>query len=148
MSSLDRWFINYHHGSIELGVYAVGAQISLIILLIIETFRKAWWPISMNAMHRDNGQDFFRLIARLYVGTVMVGIMFLAFFSGSIIDLMFPEEYHSAKNIMIILLWQSFFYGFYMIASAGLIKEKKTVLMLYISIIHIPNEYLTTVKTD
>lgn len=135
MSSLDRWFINYHHGSIELGVYAVGAQISLIILLIIETFRKAWWPISMNAMHRDNGQDFFRLIARLYVGTVMVGIMFLAFFSGSIIDLMFPEEYHSAKNIMIILLWQSFFYGFYMIASAGLIKEKKTVLMLYISII-------------
>ena len=137
MSSLDRWFIQYYHGSAELGVYAVAAQISLIILLIIETFRKAWWPISMDAMHEGNGVELFRLIARYYVAVVMIGIIFITFFSNAIIEFMFTEAYYSAKNVVPILIWQSFYYGFYMIVSAGLIKAKKTLLIFYISLVSV-----------
>ena len=59
MSTADRWFIQYYHGSDVLGLFAVGAKFSMIITLAVETFRKAWWPIAMEAMHNSDGAEIF-----------------------------------------------------------------------------------------
>ena len=67
MSSLDRWFIQNFHGQEALGLYALGAKFSMLIALAVEIFRKAWWPIAMDAMHGDDGPGVFRMISRLYL---------------------------------------------------------------------------------
>lgn len=132
LNAMDRWFIQFYHGPETLGIYAVASQIALIMSILIETFRKAWWPISMKAMHSSDGKSTFRLIARFYIGIVCIGILTLSMLIEQIVTIMSTASFYSAADIALILVWPPLFYGFYMLVSAGLWKNKKTNLMFYI----------------
>ena len=71
MSTADRWFIQYYHGS-EARPFAVGAKFTMLMVLAVDTFRKAWWPIAMDAMHSSDGPEIFRVISRLYMGLALL----------------------------------------------------------------------------
>jgi O-antigen/teichoic acid export membrane protein len=126
MTTADRWFIQNYHGAQELGLYAVGAKFALLLAFVVETFRKAWWPIAMDAMHSDDGPATFRLIAQGYMGIGVAGAVYLAFLSPWLIKIMTVEAFSEAYPIVGILAWQSLFYGFYLIAAAGIWKAEKT----------------------
>lgn len=132
MSTMDRWFVQYYNGAEELGIYAVGAKFALIITLAIETFRKAWWPMAMDAMHSEDGPETFRMIARLYMGIGVAGVVILTFISPLLVRWIAAPPFHSAWPLVGILAWQSLFYGFYLIASAGIWKAEKTYLSMYL----------------
>lgn len=126
MNTADRWFIQHYHGEQELGLYAVGAKFAILIAFVVETFRKAWWPIAMDSMHSDDGPRTYRMIARGYMGIGVAGIVYLSFLSPWLMKLMAAETYYEGYPIIGILAWQSLFYGFYLIASAGLWKTENT----------------------
>jgi O-antigen/teichoic acid export membrane protein len=145
MSTMDRWFIQHYHGSEALGIYSAGAKFALIMALIAHTFRKAWWPVAMDAMQSNDGPHTFRMIARLYTGIGTAGVIFLAVISPWLVRWMTGPEFHSAWPIVSILAWQSLFYGFYLIASAGIWKAEKTsvsmILMIGAAIINLGLNY-------
>jgi O-antigen/teichoic acid export membrane protein len=126
MSTSDRWFVQHYHGEAALGVYAVGAKFALIMALAIETFRKAWWPIAMDAMHGDDGPATYRTISRLFMGLGVAAVVYLAFLSPWLVRWMTAPAFHDAWPVVGVLAWQSLFYGFYLVASAGIWKVEKT----------------------
>lgn len=126
MNTADRWFIQRYHGDSALGVYAVGAKFALVMALAIETFRKAWWPIAMDAMHSDDGPETFRVIARLFMGIGVAAVVYLAFLSPWLVAWLTGPEYHEGWKVVGVLAWQSLFYGFYLVASAGIWKAERT----------------------
>lgn len=132
MSTTDRWFIRHYQGEIALGIYAVGAKFALIMALAIETFRKAWWPIAMDAMHSDDGPETFRMIARMFMGGGVAAVVYLSFLSPWLLWWLVAPAFREAWKIVGVLAWQSLFYGFYLIASAGIWKAEKTNYSLYI----------------
>ena len=132
MSTADRWFVQYYHGEEALGLFAVGAKFSLLLALAVETFRKAWWPIAMDSMHSDDGPETFRMIARLYMGLACAGIVGLTVLSPWLVQWLTAPEFHDAWPIVGILAWQAVFYGFFLIASAGIWKAEKTYLNFYL----------------
>ena len=132
MSSMDRWFIQYYHGSEVLGIYAVGAKFAMLVAIIVETFRQAWWPIAMDSIHSIDGPETLRMISRLYIGLGVPAIIILALLSEYLVTLFTPAIYYSAWPIVSILAWQSFFYGFYMIGSIGIWKSEKTFYSMFL----------------
>ncbi len=132
MNTADRWFVQYYHGAEALGIFAVGAKFALLMALVVETFRKAWWPIAMDAMHSDDGPETFRLIARLYIGIGSAGIVLLTLLSPWLVKWFTAPAFHDAWPIVGVLAWQALFYGFFLIASAGIWKSEKTYLNLYL----------------
>lgn len=132
MNTMDRWFIQYFHGAEMLGIYAVGTKFALILAIGVETFRKAWWPLALDSMHKNNGEETFRMIGRLYISIGVCAVTGLTIISPWLIRLITPKEFHSAWPIVGILSWQSLFYGFYLIACAGIWKEKKTYITMYL----------------
>jgi O-antigen/teichoic acid export membrane protein len=126
MNTSDRWFVQHYHGEAALGVYAVGAKFALIMALAIETFRKAWWPIAMDAMHSPDGPETYRAIARMFMGAGVAAVVYLAFLSPWLVDWLTAPAYHGAWPVVGVLAWQSLFYGFYLVASAGLWKAERT----------------------
>jgi O-antigen/teichoic acid export membrane protein len=132
MSTADRWFIQYYHSSGELGNYAVAAKFVLLLSFAVETFRQAWWPVSLDAMHSEDGPNTFRTIARLYMGCACAGIVLLTFLSPWLVTTLTGPAYHDSWPIVGILAWQSVFYGFFLISSAGIWKAEKTYLNLHI----------------
>lgn len=132
MSTMDRWFIKTYHPADELGFYAVGAKFAIIFTLIIETFRKAWWPIAMDSMHSKDGEYTFRLIGKLYVGVGVGCIILINSIVPWLVKWLTAPAYHGVWPIISILFWQSLFYGFYLIGSAGIWKAKKTYITAYL----------------
>lgn len=132
MNASGRWFLQYYHGPEQLGLYAVGAKIALVFALFVETFRKAWWPIAMDAMHSHDGPATFRMIARLYMGFGVASIIVLTLISPWLIRLLTGPDFHSSWPIVGVLCWQSLFYGLFLVASAGMFKAEKTHLHFYI----------------
>ena len=126
LNTSDRWFISHYCDQDALGLYAVGAKFALLIALAVTTFRQAWWPIAMNAMHSPDGPELFRIIARLYLGLGSAGIVLLTAFSPLLVSWLTGPAFHSAYPIVGILAWHSMFYGFYLIGAAGIWKMEKT----------------------
>ena len=134
INTSDRWFIQYYHGENELGIFSVGAKFSMLMVLGVETFRQAWWPIAMDSMHSNDGPETFRTISRIYMGLASSLAIMLALISPWLIKWITGPEFHQAWSIMAILVWQPIFYGFFLIASAGIWKLEKTYLNFYIMI--------------
>ena len=135
MNTSDRWFIQHYHGADSLGLYAVAAKFALLLALAIETFRKAWWPIAMDAMHSDDGPETFRMIATLFIGLGVSGIILLTLVSPILIEWFTDSRFHSSWNVIGVLAWQSLFYGLFLVISAGIWKAEKTHLMFYLMLI-------------
>jgi O-antigen/teichoic acid export membrane protein len=133
MSTADRWFIQFYHGPEQLGLFAVAAKISMIMVFGVEVFRKAWWPVAMDAMHSKDGPETFRLIAKIYFGIGCAATFLLSLLSPTLTSLFADIEFYLAWQIVGILAWKAFLYGFYLIASAGIWKREKTHLSLYIT---------------
>jgi O-antigen/teichoic acid export membrane protein len=146
MSSADRWFIQHYHGETALGLYAVGAKFAGLMVLLVDTFRKAWWPIAMDAMHSDDGPETFRMIARLYIGLGVAAVIYLTFLAPWLVKGLTGPAFHDAYPIVGILAWQALFYGFYLIGAAGIWKAEKTyitaILMAIAGVINLLFNYL------
>ncbi len=132
MTTCDRWFVQHYYEVKELGIFAIGAKFSMIMTIAVETFRKAWWPIAMDSMQSDDGPKTFRLIARVYMGCGTTCVVALTMLSPWLLKWFAGPLYANAWPIVGILAWQSLFYGFYLIAAAGIWKTEKTYLNLYI----------------
>jgi O-antigen/teichoic acid export membrane protein len=59
-------------------------------------------------------------------------IIIVTLLSPWLVELLTTNEYYSSWPIVGILAWQSLFYGFFLIASAGIWKVEKTSLNLYL----------------
>jgi O-antigen/teichoic acid export membrane protein len=105
----------------------VAAKFSMLMALIVITFRRAVWPIALDALQSDDGPAFLRTVARFYLGVGAAGIVVLSALSPILVRILTPEAYHSAYPVVGILAWQSLFYGFSLIAAAGMWKTEKTV---------------------
>jgi O-antigen/teichoic acid export membrane protein len=127
LNTSDRWFVSYYHGQNALGLYAVGAKFAMLIAMAVTTFRQAWWPVAMDSMHSEDGPALYRTMGRLYLGVASAGVVLLTALSPLLVRWFTPPAYFNAYPIVGILAWHSIFYGFYLIAAAGIWKAEKTV---------------------
>lgn len=126
LHSMDRWFILYFVGRDALGLFAVGAKFALLIAIAVTTFRQAWWPVALDAIHSADGLPFLRVSARLYLGAGCAGVVVLTALSPWLVSVVTTTAYYEGYPVVGILAWQSIFYGFFMIAASGLWKAEST----------------------
>lgn len=131
MQAGDRWFIMKMLGSHELGIYAVGAKISMILILAIGIFRQAWWPIATDMIHKPEGNEFIRRISLWYIVAGSSGAVFLTLISPHLVKLLTTEEYYESYKLVGVLSWGGILYGFYLISELGVFKSTKTYLSVF-----------------
>lgn len=132
MQASDRWFVMNMLGSYETGLYAVGAKFALIVMVAVQTFRKAWWPIAMDMLHKEGGQHFFKVVSLWYVGLGSIAAIALTLISPYLVEFLVDKRYFESWKIIGVLCWGSIFYGFYLLSLIGVFKVKKTYLNIYI----------------
>jgi O-antigen/teichoic acid export membrane protein len=130
MATADRWFIQHYHGEDALGLYAVGAKFAALMAIAIEMFRKAWWPMAMEAMHSHDGPETFRMIARLFMALGVAAVVYLAFLSPWLVQMLTASIFHGSFVIVGVLAWKALFYGFFLIGSPGIWKAEKTYITI------------------
>lgn len=127
LNTADRWFIIHYQGQAALGVYAVADKFSVILLLLVTSFRQAWWPIAMDAIHKPEGPSLLRVMSRLYLGMGLIGVVLLTALSPWLVKYLTTPAYYSAYILVGLLALQPLNYGFQMIVSIGTWKAEKTI---------------------
>ncbi len=129
MSTVDRWFVSHYSGQDALGLYAVGAKFALLVTMAVNTFRQAWAPVAMDAMHSEDGPGLFRTVGRLYLGCGAAGVVFITALSPYLVRWFAAPAYSAAYPIVGVLSWCSLFFGTFLIFSSGIAKAEKMIWM-------------------
>lgn len=127
LNTADRWFVIHYRGQEALGLYAIGAKFAMLIFMAVATFRLAWWPVAMEAMHHEDGPALYRIIGRLYLGGGAAAVVLLTALSPYLVRGLTTPAFAPAYPLVGILAWYSIFYGFYTIGAAGIWKAEKTI---------------------
>ena len=135
MQASDRWFVMKMLGSYSLGIYSVGAKFAMLIALAVEVFRKAWWPIAMDMLHKPEGSAFIRKISFWYILLGSIASVVLAIIAPYLVKLLVDSKYYESYKLIGILGWSGIFYGFYLISELGIFKSKKTYLSIATNLI-------------
>ncbi len=127
LNGADRYVLQVYRPAAELGVYGVAAKVAILVLLGVETFRKAFWPFAMEALQdAQRGPVVFRTGARIYAGAGAAMIVYLTWLAPFLVAVLGGDAYAEAGGLVAYLLWPSVLYGYYMLASGGIWKSEKT----------------------
>lgn len=136
MQATDRLCILHLMDEYNLGIYSAGAKFAMMFSMGIEIFRKAWWPLAMDAIHDKKGDNFIKIAADFYMSIATVAAILMAFISPLLVNLFLSSEYHDSVKIIGILVWQGVFWGFYLIGSIGAWKSESTLTLTVILVFY------------
>lgn len=127
MNSIDRLLLESRIPLADLGLYNLGYQIGMVMLILVSSINLAWSPYYYNLMKAGaNPEKRIRQVTALYTaaigGTCLVG----ALFSREILFLLAPERYHLSARYVPLILFSYLFNGYYYFASMPLFYYKVT----------------------
>lgn len=128
--AMDRWMLASMTSVEEVGVYSVAFRFASLVLFVSAAFGQAWSPIAMKI--RANNPDTYQVI----YGQVLLLLLFImlavgggiALFSGEVVGLIMPEEYHASAYPLAVLCFGIILQSTQQVTALGISLEKKTYL--------------------
>jgi len=124
------WFIN---ASINLSFTEFKApvisQIAAIILLLVTIFRRAWSPIAIDTLEKDEHtrNEFYRKALNYYIVGMFTIALLVVLLSKPLLNLLVPEEYHYGYVIIPWLIGAVILHGAASMTNLGTVISKKTI---------------------
>ncbi|MCD6298214.1 MAG: flippase, partial [Deltaproteobacteria bacterium] len=126
LSISDRYFLKYFADSHEVGLYALGYKISMIMGILVRAFQVAWPPVLFSIEKDHDAQSTYSRVLT-YLLFVSFGLfVILGTFSKELVRLLSTAEYFDAYKVVPIVLMAYMFYGVYYAVSVGINLKNKT----------------------
>ena len=127
----DRLFITNMVGLSEMGLYAVGYQIGMVISLFQNSFNQAWQPWLFAKIKKDEESEKRTIVKYTYLFSIV--ILFMAFclsvIAPYLIKYMTGAEYQGATPFIVWIAFGFAFNGIYKMFVNYLFYFRKTVLI-------------------
>ena len=124
---VDRYMLELYSGLEIVGIYSVGYNIGMAIMLLVFAFSFAWTPY-FNSFYQNQSEvkELFGKVFTYYImGTGFLCLcMFL--FAKLIVSLMSATAYYKSYIVVGIVAFSQLIYGCYLIFLPGLYYAKKT----------------------
>ena len=103
MTYSDRVIIGQLTNMSDVGIYSLAYTVGMLLLVLHSAMSLSWEPIFMKRMN-DGDLNAINSISFLYAKTVFYFGLFLILFSKPIISILAPSKYHSALDIVPIVV--------------------------------------------
>ena len=125
----DRLFITKMIGLEEMGLYAVGYQIGMVIYLIQNSFNQAWQPWLYQKLKDDNFNDKQRIVKITYVyfAGLVLAVLALTMIGPWIVETMTADEYKDSNQFIFWIALGFAFNGMYKMVGNYLFYLRKTM---------------------
>ncbi|WBO93055.1 oligosaccharide flippase family protein BpsH (plasmid) [Bacillus tropicus] len=130
----DRFLVSNMIGLQETGIYTVGSQIAMIIMILQESFNKAWVPWLFSNLKKDKLILKKRIvkITYLYYVVILVGVIILSMISPLVVTWFAGFKYQGADKYIFWLALGYAFNGMYKMVTNYIFYVGKTY---YLSIV-------------
>ena len=124
----DRLILAYYGRISEVGLYAVSAQLALIVYMINDAMTQVQGPISMSALtsNREAGKKQISEFLSFYIWIILLFYLGVTFFSKEVLYLLVDEKFHSAYRLVAILAYLYVMSGVYRIFTNVISFHEKT----------------------
>jgi O-antigen/teichoic acid export membrane protein len=118
-------------GAEELGLFAAGAKVALIIGLPINAFETAWGPFSLSIFKENDATRTYQLILPLFTLFVCCMVLFLTAISELLLVLLASDDYIGASIVVFALSLAKAINAIGGITGLGISLAKKSYYKLY-----------------
>jgi O-antigen/teichoic acid export membrane protein len=124
---VDRYMLELYSGLEIVGIYAVGYNIGMAIMLFVFAFSFAWTPY-FNSFYQRQSEviELFGRILTYYIMAMGFLCLCMFLFAKPIVFLMTTPAYYKSYTIVGIVAFSQIVYGCYLIFLPGLYYSKKT----------------------
>jgi O-antigen/teichoic acid export membrane protein len=127
LSSSDRWFLQYYHGAVAVGVYAIGYSVAIVGMMVNVAVISVWLPEASREYEQDQERAKYtlgRLMSRLLAAMALIWLTAAAA-GGDIVRWLADERFHGSAEFVPFIAGGVFFYGASQLALYGLVLVKE-----------------------
>jgi O-antigen/teichoic acid export membrane protein len=134
--TVDRLLITNMVGLAQTGLYAVAAQLAMVITVLVQSFNLAWVPWLYARLRRNQPADREQIarVRRIYSAATLVIALGIAFGTPPIIGLLVGPQFEGVTEFLAYLCLAAAFNGLYQIAVTPLFYVGHTHILATISL--------------
>ena len=129
--AMERSLVNGLVGTQELGIYAAGAKVAMLLMLFIQAFQTAWGPFSLAIYKEADAGHTYSLVLRVSTIGLCVAVLGLSAAAYPVIVLLASSRYAGAAAIVFPLAMGLAIQGTGWITEIGIGLSKKSYLSIY-----------------
>jgi O-antigen/teichoic acid export membrane protein len=129
--ALERSLVTNLLGSNDLGLYAAGAKVAILISLPIQAFQTAWGPFSLAIHKENNAAETYNWVLKGFVVGVCIIALLLALLGESVLQVLASERYSGAAVVIFPLAMGMAIQSTSWITEIGIGFSKKSYLGLF-----------------
>lgn len=118
-------------GSEDLGIYAVGMKISMLLGLIVSAFHSAWGPFSLSLFKQVDSSRTYNWIFKMFAIGMCMSVLILTTVAPPLIHFLATDRYSSAAIVVFPLAMGLAIQATGWISEIGIVISKRSHLNLY-----------------
>jgi O-antigen/teichoic acid export membrane protein len=98
--TLERMLTDRLLGITELGLYAAGTKVAMLVGLVVGAFQTAWGPFSLSIYRQPDAAHTYNQVLRLFALGICVFVLGLSLLGGLIILILASDRYSGASVVV------------------------------------------------
>ncbi len=129
--ALERTLTDKLLGAEDLGLYAAGTKIAMLIGLAVSAFQTAWGPFSLSLHKQDDAIKTYNLVLKLFVIVTCLMVFTLTLMAQPLIHFLASDRYIGAEVVVFPLAMGLAIQATSWITEIGISISKRSYLNLY-----------------
>jgi len=118
-------------GANDLGLYAAGTKVAMIVGLLDGAFQTAWGPFSLSIYRQPDAAHTYNQVLRLFSLGICMFVLLLSLFAGLIVQVLAPDQYQGASVVVFPLAMGFAIQATSWITDIGIGLSKRSYLNLF-----------------
>jgi len=141
--TLERSYTNLILGMNDLGLYAAGNKIAMLIGLVVSAFQTAWGPFSLSMYKESKSIDTYNMVLKYFTLFICFSIFILALSAIPVIKVMAPTKYLNSFTLVFPLTLSISIQAIGSITEIGISISKKSYLYLISNFLSVSITFLS-----
>ena len=125
----DKYFLRLFGGLTEVGLYALAARLSAVLMTAFEAFNMSWGADRFEVVKQKNARQIFEQVFRFISAVVIILGTGLALFANDFFRIMTAPSFYPAGNVVPIFILGLLFQIGTMFCNFGAMYKDKTSIM-------------------
>jgi len=118
-------------GAVDLGLYAAGTKVAMLVGLVSSSFHTAWGPFALSLYKHDDAPHTYNFVLKLFVISVCLFVLVLTLFAPPLIKMLATDRYANAHWVVFPLAMGLAIQAISWITEIGIGISKRSYLNLY-----------------
>lgn len=129
--AMERTFVVNLVGSQELGLYAAGMKIAMLVMFIVQAFQMAWGPFSLSIFKQPDASSTYNYVLKAFTLGMCSLVLLLSAIAHPLIVLLASHKYSEASVVVFPLVMGIVIKSVSWITEIGIGISKKSYLNFY-----------------